>query len=81
MDKKILRLLIIDDSADDADIPVSVLRKDGYMLKSRRVQDLAGMQSALNKSKWDLVVSEYRLPHLGAMLALDTVKHVSPDLP
>ena len=81
MDKKILRLLIIDDSADDADIPVSVLRKNGYMLKSRRVQDLAGMQSALNKSKWDLVVSEYRLPHLGAMLALDTVKHVSPDLP
>ncbi|TDJ63835.1 MAG: response regulator, partial [Proteobacteria bacterium] len=81
MDKKILRLLIIDDSADDADIPVSVLRKNGYMLKSQRVQDLAGIQSALNKAKWDLVVSEYRLPHLGAMLALDTVKHLSPDLP
>ena len=81
MGKKILRLLIIDDSPDDADIPVSVLRKNGYMLKSQRVQDLAGMQSALNKAKWDLVVSEYRLPHLGAMLALDTVKHIKPDLP
>jgi diguanylate cyclase (GGDEF)-like protein/PAS domain S-box-containing protein len=81
LDKKILRLLIIDDSADDADISVSVLRKNGYMLKSQRVQDLAGIQSALNKAKWDLVVSEYRLPHLGAMLALDTVKHISPDLP
>ncbi|MDH3670610.1 MAG: EAL domain-containing protein [Gammaproteobacteria bacterium] len=81
MDKKILRLLIVDDSPDDADIPVSVLRKHGYMLKSQRVQDLAGMQSALNEAKWDLVVSEYRLPHLGAMLALDTIKHIKPDLP
>jgi diguanylate cyclase (GGDEF)-like protein/PAS domain S-box-containing protein len=81
LDKKILRLLIVDDSPDDADIPVSVLRKHGYMLKSQRVQDLAGMQSALNEAKWDLVVSEYRLPHLGAMLALDTIKHIKPDLP
>lgn len=81
MDKKILRLLIIDDSPDDADIPVSVLRKNGYMLKSQRVQDLAGIQSALNKAKWDLVVSEYRLPHLGAILALDTIRHIKPDLP
>jgi diguanylate cyclase (GGDEF)-like protein/PAS domain S-box-containing protein len=76
-----LRLLIIDDSPDDADIPVSVLRKNGYMLKSQRVQDLAGIQSALKKATWDLVVSEYRLPHLGAMLALDTIKHIKPDLP
>ncbi|MFQ5993736.1 MAG: EAL domain-containing protein [Acidiferrobacterales bacterium] len=81
MEKKILRLLIVDDSPDDADLPVSTLRKSDYMLKSQRVQDMAGMQAALAKAEWDLVISEYQLPHFGAILALDTLKHSGRDLP
>jgi diguanylate cyclase (GGDEF)-like protein/PAS domain S-box-containing protein len=81
LDKKILRLLIVDASPDDADLPANILRKNGYMLKTQRVQDMAGMQAALAKGNWDVVLSEYNLPHFGAILALDTLKHSGQELP
>lgn len=81
MEKKILRLLIVDDSPDDAELAVATLRKAGYMLKNQRVQDLASMQAALDKGTWDVVLSEYTLPHFGAQLALDLVKRAHLDVP
>lgn len=81
MDKKILRLLIVDDSPDDTELAVATLRKAGYMLKNQRVQDLASMQTALDKGNWDVVLSEYTLPHFGAQLALDLVKRAQLDIP
>lgn len=81
MEKKILRLLIVDDSPDDAELAVASLRKAGYMLKNQRVQDLASMQAALDKGAWDVVLSEYTLPHFGAQLALDLVKRAHLDIP
>lgn len=81
MEKKILRLLIVDDSPDDAELAVASLRKAGYMLKNQRVQDLASMQAALDKGTWDVVLSEYTLPHFGAQLALDLVKRAHLDIP
>ncbi len=81
MEKKILRLLIVDDSPDDAELAVATLRKGGFMLKNQRVQDLASMQAALDKGTWDVVLSEYTLPHFGAQLALDLVKRAHLDIP
>ncbi len=81
MEKKILRLLIVDDSPDDTELAVAALRKAGYMLKNQRVQDLASMQTALDKGSWDVVLSEYTLPHFGAQLALDLVKRAHLDIP
>lgn len=81
METKILRLLIVDDSPDDAELAVASLRKAGFMLKNQRVQDLASMQAALDKGTWDVVLSEYTLPHFGAQLALDLVKRARLDIP
>lgn len=81
MEKKILRLLIVDDSPDDAELAVATLRKAGFMLKNQRVQDLASMQAALDKGSWDVVLSENTLPHFGAQLALDLVKRLHLDIP
>ncbi|MBI3778327.1 MAG: EAL domain-containing protein [Gammaproteobacteria bacterium] len=81
MEKKILRLLIVDDSPDDAELAVATLRKGGFLLKNQRVQDLASMQAALDKGTWDVVLSEYTLPHFGAQLALDLVKRAHLDIP
>lgn len=81
MEKKILRLLIVDDSPDDAELAVATLRKAGFMLKNQRVQDLASMQTALDKGTWDVVLSEYTLPHFGGQLALDLVKRAHLDIP
>lgn len=81
MDKKILRLLIVDDSPDDADLLCRDLRIARFMLKSQRVTDAAGMQAALEKSKWDIVVSEYLTPAFGAQQALNLLKQAKRHIP
>jgi len=81
VEKKILRVLIVDDSPDDTELAVAALRQSGYMLKHQRVQDLASMQTALDKGPWDAVVSEFSLPHFGAQLALDMIKRANLDIP
>jgi diguanylate cyclase (GGDEF)-like protein/PAS domain S-box-containing protein len=81
VDKKILRLLIVDDSPDDAEIATAALRKAKYMLKTQRVQDLAAMQGALEKSTWDVVLCEVRLSHLNAQMVLDFLKRDQHHVP
>lgn len=81
MEKKIIRLLLVDDSPDDAELATETLRRAGYMLKSQRVQDAVGMQAALNKQQWDVVVSEHTVTHFGAQMALDLLKREGIDAP
>lgn len=81
MDKKLLHVLIIDDSPDDAELVVETLRHAGYIPKSQRVQDIAGMQSALAKDPWDIVVTETDVPHLTVLSALDAVRHARHQPP
>ncbi len=81
MEKKLLHLLIVDDSPDDADQVLGALRRTGYVLKSQRVQDMTGMQAALQKGEWEVVLAKHVLPHFGASLVLDTLKHAQRALP
>jgi diguanylate cyclase (GGDEF)-like protein/PAS domain S-box-containing protein len=81
VDKRILRLLLVDDSPDDVELAVATLRKHGYMLKHQRVHDMATMQSALDKGQWDAVICEYQLPHFGAHMAHDLLKRAGLDIP
>ena len=81
MDKKLLRLLIVDDSPDDAELTANVLRKAGYMVKSHPVQDSTGLRAALDSGQWDVVVSEYALSKMEAESVLDHLKNTDPPLP
>lgn len=74
MDNTALSVLIIDDSPDDAELPVKQLRAAGYRLKTQRVYNPAGMEAALQKGSWDLVLSELSLLQFSAQMALDTLK-------
>lgn len=81
MEKKILRLLVVDDSPDDAEVVLSTFRKSGYLLKSQLVSDLGAFQAAVEKGEWDVVVAEYAVPHFGASVALERLKHTAPETP
>lgn len=81
MERQLLRLLIIDDSPDDAEQTIDLLRKTGYMLKSQRIQDAAGLQAELVKGGWDVIVCEGALGHFKTELALDMLKRANVDLP
>ncbi|MFV1993571.1 MAG: diguanylate cyclase domain-containing protein, partial [Acidiferrobacterales bacterium] len=79
--KRILRLLVIDDSPDDADALAKSLRIARFMLKTKRVTDAAGLQGALTNSKWDVVIAEHKLHGLKSRNAFDLVRGNHPDLP
>ena len=81
METKVLRLLIVDPSPDDAELTLSALRKGGYLLKSQRVHDLAGLHAATEKGGWDAVLTELSLSRFNANTVLDTLRHARVDVP
>lgn len=68
-----LRVLIVEDSEDDAFLLLREMRKGGLAPTAERVQSLAALDEALGSGEWDLVISDYRLPGFNA---LDVLKHI-----
>ena len=81
METKVLRLLIVDPSPDDAELILSALRDGGYLLKSQRVHDLAGLHAATEKGGWDAVLTELSLSRFNANTVLDTLRHARIEIP
>lgn len=78
---KTLRLLLIEDSADDADLLLWTLRQGGYDLTHTRVSDAPAMTLALDAEPWDLVIADYSLPQFSGLAALQLVKDRDLDVP
>jgi two-component system cell cycle sensor histidine kinase/response regulator CckA len=75
-----LRVLIIEDSADDALLLARELRRGGYDPVSQRVETAAEMEKALEQ-KWDLIISDYSLPAFDPLRALKILKDKGLDIP
>ena len=80
MNKK-LRLLIVEDSEDDAQLLVLELGRSGYELVWERVESEEAMRNALETRQWDLVISDFVLPSFSGMAALQVLRDTRPDLP
>lgn len=76
-----LRVLIIEDSEDDTELMLRHLRKGGFYPKFRRVQSAAGLSSALNNDKWELILCDHNMPGFDSVTALDIVKSKRPHVP
>lgn len=69
--KKKLRVLLIEDSDDDAVLVEMELKKDGYDIFLTRIQTEAEMEEALSHpDDWDVVISDYSIPGFGGLEAL-----------
>ena len=79
--KKPLRALIADDSENDVVLLLRELRKAGYELVYERVSNPTAMQAALERQTWDIVISDYEMPHFGGFEALQLLKASGHDLP
>src|SRR5437899_7712470 len=75
------RILIVDDSADDTDLMQRVLRKSGHDIFSERVETAEAMESALMRADWDLIISDYSMPHFDGISALKLSQDKHIDLP
>jgi signal transduction histidine kinase/DNA-binding response OmpR family regulator len=78
---KRLRALIVDDAENDAALVALELRRGGYDVTFERVETLETMNSALAKQTWDLVISDYTMPHFSGLDALKSFKKTGIDLP
>ncbi|HVP37357.1 MAG TPA: response regulator [Terriglobales bacterium] len=76
-----LRILIIEDSEDDAFLLLRELEKGGYEPVSKRVETAEEMSAALKEQEWDLVISDYVLPKFSGLDALRVLKESRIDLP
>ena len=76
-----LRVLIVEDSSDDAELVLRQLRRAGYDPAFERVQTADAMKGALEREAWDLVVSDYSMPQFDAPAALNLLKQSGRDVP
>ncbi len=81
MMKSLLRILIIEDSEDDAELIVREIRRGGHTLEFERVETKPAMQQALAHSTWDIILSDYSMPNFSAMSALGVLKDSGLDIP
>ncbi len=78
---KPLRVLIVEDSEDDAELIVNQIERSGYEPSYERVDNLDAMTTALEKEQWDVVLADYSLPRFSATAALNLLQSKQLDLP
>ena len=76
-----LRALIVEDSEFDAAMLVNVLRQGGYDPQFRRVETRVAMLEALAAQPWDIVLSDFNMPHFSMQEALELLRQSGLDLP
>jgi PAS domain S-box-containing protein len=81
MMKSLLRILIVEDSEDDAELMIREIRRGGYAVEFTRVETQITMQEALSRGPWDIILSDYTMPEFSAMGAVRTLKESGLDIP
>jgi PAS domain S-box-containing protein/putative nucleotidyltransferase with HDIG domain len=75
-----LQLLLVEDSADDAELLLRELHRAGYEVRAHRVEDekhfLAGLRSLPQ-----IILMDYRLPEFSALRGLAILRERSLDIP
>lgn len=78
---KPLRILIIEDSEDDAELMIRELGRGGCTAEVSRVDNASDMKKMLVEQSWDVVIADYVLPNFGALAALSILKDAGIDIP
>ena len=76
-----IRVLMVEDSQDDANQIAHELRQGGYEIASRQVHTLEALRAALTSQAWDLILCDHSLPNFDSLDALEVVKASGLDLP
>lgn len=76
-----LRLLLVEDSEDDALLLLAELQDGGFEPICERVENAESMLDALRTQSWDVVVSDYVMPRFGGLQALELLRRERADIP
>src|SRR5512133_2107450 len=78
---KPVKVLIVEDSEDDAKLALRALRQGGFDPASRRVQTATELKTALAEERWDAVISDYKMPGFTGLDALRIFRSTGLDIP
>jgi len=78
---KPVKVLIVEDSEDDALLTLRALRRGGLDVAHRRVETAAEFRSALAEEHWDAIISDFSLPVFSGMEALRVLQSTGQDTP
>lgn len=78
---KAIRLLMVEDSEDDAALLLRALKQGGFDVQYERVYSAAALKEALAERQWDAVVSDFRMPGFTGLDALRIYRSTGLDIP
>ncbi|HEY9077292.1 MAG TPA: HD domain-containing phosphohydrolase [Anaerolineaceae bacterium] len=77
-----INILIIEDSPSDYKLILYLLRKAGYTIaRSECIDDADQLREALDQRIWNVIISDYSLPHFNAPAALKILQEKELDIP
>ena len=79
--KKPLRVLMVEDSEDDALLEIRALKNGGYDPEYERVETAGAMRTALREKTWDIIVCDYKMPKFNGLAAIALLKETGIDIP
>ena len=76
-----LRVLIVEDSEDDARLLVRELKRGGYDVDYTRVDTAEALRNALKLTGWDIILCDFSFPHFSGEEALRIAKEFGMEMP
>ena len=76
-----LRVLIVEDSLEDAELLLVELKRGGYDVSYERVTSEPEVRRALQAGAWDLIISDYSLPGFDGKRCLQIYREFGIDVP
>ncbi len=80
MKENLLRLIIVDDSSNDAEAIINLMRRGGYGVRATRVHNRDSMQAALKEQIPDIVLCDSTLADFSVQQALALIKKSGKDI-
>ena len=78
---KTLRVLLIEDSEDDAFLLLRQIKKGGFEPNCHRVETAGDVKLALTSERWDICITDHNLPSFDSTQALEIIKASGLDIP
>src|SRR3954469_5406882 len=78
---KSLNVLLVEDSEDDAAFVLRELKRSAYEIHWERVETPEAMNEALDRRRWDVILSDYHMPRFSAPEAFRLLEARGVDVP
>ena len=76
-----LRVLLVEDNADDAELILHALREGGFDSESEVVQTAAEFTDRIRRNKYEIILADYQLPGWNGMETVTTLRQEGLDIP